>query len=94
MSIIKILINLILIFKMLILNVTTSQYTTADYIWDTLKSYGYSDYIAAGIMGNIMVECAGGGFEINPYAENHNYYGICQWSKIYCSDIYGASLED
>ena len=49
--------------------------TNEEKVWYALKSAGFSDYVAAGIMGNIQRES---GF--NPRAENEiGAYGIVQW---------------
>lgn len=59
----------------------TDEYTSIAIIWNFLKSIGLSDYVTAGIVGNIMIECGGGTFVIHPDIINtyENAYGICQW---------------
>ena len=61
------------------------EYPYATYIWlyltDTLN---YNNYVAAGILGNIMAEVGGGTLDIQYWLYsygNHYYYGICQWGK-------------
>ena len=71
-----------------------SEYPVAAEIWWTLKSYGYNDYVCAGILGNIMVEAGGQTLTIQPTIQTSKYYGICQWSKKYYPSIWGASLEE
>ena len=73
----------------------SEEYYYATYIWQTLKSWGWNDYVCAGIMGNLMRETAGDTFNINPglYDSSRQYYGICQWSKKYCPAVQGTSLE-
>ena len=69
------------------------KYISATYIWNYLKSKGYSDYVSAGILGNIMVEVGGGTLQLNYKAYNKaGYYGMCQWSRGY-TDVWGQSLE-
>ena len=68
------------------------EYPVASAIWKYLKSLGYNDYVCAGIMGNIMAEVGGQTLNINPYARNKSYYGMCQWSKGY-SGVWGADLN-
>lgn len=55
------------------------EYPTATAIWLFLKEQGYNDYVAAGILGNIMTEAGGQSLAINVSASNGSYYGICQW---------------
>ena len=71
------------------------EYPTATYIWNALKQQGYNDYVAAGIMGNLMVETGGKTLNLKPYDYNPsgNFYGICQWSKKYYPEIFGCSLD-
>lgn len=76
---------------------TTRSYSTsgtASTIWSTFKSWGWSDAVAAGVLGNIMAEVGGGTLSINPYlyGEGHSYYGICQWSVYYFPGVAGADL--
>ena len=40
-------------------NNTVATGDTAQQVWTYLKSYGYSDSVAAGIIGNMMRECGG-----------------------------------
>lgn len=68
------------------------EYPTATYIWIYLKNIGYNDYVAAGILGNIMTEVGGNTLNIQETASNNYYYGMCQWSKTY-SEVWGSSLE-
>jgi len=61
-------------------------YIQSTYIWVYLTdTLGLSKYVAAGILGNIMVEVGGQSLDISRYScgysSNKEYYGICQWSK-------------
>lgn len=70
------------------------EYPHATYIWLYLKSYGCSDYVCAGIMGNLMAEVGGQTLNIQYWlVGDENYYGMCQWYKAY-SDIWGGTLEE
>ena len=66
------------------------EYAVAEQVWNIMKSYGWSDEICAGIMGNMMRECGGDTLQLNPYAQN-SHYGLCQWSRTY---HYGAWGKD
>lgn len=71
------------------------EYPTATYIWNSLKNFGFNDYVAAGIMGNLMVETGGKTLNLKPYDYNPsgNYYGICQWSNKFYPEVQGTSLD-
>lgn len=69
------------------------EYPDATYIWDYLQELEYSDEVCAGILGNMMVECAGQCLDLQPTIETKSYYGICQWSKKFYPDVIGCSLE-
>lgn len=68
------------------------EYPEATFVWSYLKNLGYSDYVCAGILGNIMTEVGGSTLAIQPTIYGNGYYGMCQWNKVY-SEIWGASLE-
>ncbi len=70
------------------------EYPIATYIWSYLKDLGYSNQVTAGILGNIMAECGGNTLDIQYDLQTKSYYGICQWSKTYYSDVWGATLEE
>ena len=60
--------------------------------WNYLTgTAGYSPYVAAGIMGNIMQECSMDYTAYNNISGGH--YGLCQWSKIYYPSMWEASLS-
>lgn len=72
-----------------------SDYLVAEKIWVYLtERLHYSDYIAAAIIGNMMVEC--GGMTLNLKwdltFDSDEYYGLCQWAKRYYPDIHGKSV--
>lgn len=70
------------------------EYETATIIWDYLLEQEYSETVAAAILGNIMAEVGGQTLDIDATAGSKNYYGICQWSYKYCSDVFGKNLEE
>lgn len=72
---------------------TEGEYPVATYVWNYLKELGYNDYVCAGIMGNLMIETGGYTLNLDPYAYDGDYYGICQWSAYYCPGIQGADLD-
>ena len=68
-----------------------SQYPNATKVWNIMKSYGWNDIVCAGIMGNMMRECGGDSFNLNPYAGT-SHYGLCQWSKRYHGGAWGKDI--
>lgn len=75
-----------------------AEFPTATIVWLYLtEEMGLNNYVAAGIMGNLMSETGGRTLDLtwNAYSRpSKGYYGICQWSKKYYPSVYGASLED
>jgi len=71
--------------------------TLQNYIWQYLTvEMDLSDEAAAGIFGNMMVECGGYSFNLQPYIYSTGgyYYGLCQWSTTnHHSGIRGGTLE-
>lgn len=53
-----------------------------------------NNYVAAGIMGNLMNECGGNSLTLQPkvYGLNKGFYGICQWALVYNPQIKDATL--
>jgi hypothetical protein len=74
------------------------EITLNDYIWEFLTiEMGLSDEAAAGIFGNMMVECGGRSFDLQPYIYSPGgaYYGLCQWSTSnHHARINGGSVEE
>lgn len=56
------------------------EYPVATIVWIKLHEYGLNDYVIAGIIGNMMVEC--GGYTLNLDADlySSHYYGLCMWN--------------
>jgi hypothetical protein len=71
----------------------SDEYPVATYIWNYMKAQGWSDYVCAGIMGNIMQETGGRTLNINYKFDGNGYYGICCWSKKYNPNVVGLDLE-
>ena len=70
-----------------------AEYPVATTIWNYLKDLGYSDYVAAGILGNIMAEVGGQTLDIQPTLSNGTYYGMCQWKICYYPSVSGLWTE-
>ena len=66
-------------------------YYNSSLVWYTMKDFGWSDDICAGILGNMMRECGGDSLNINPYTQN-SHYGLCQWSRRYHPDAWGKDI--
>lgn len=66
-------------------------------IWEFLTSdMGLTDEAAAGIFGNMMVECGSRSFNLQPYIYSPGgaYYGLCQWGTSgHHSGIRGGTVE-
>ena len=72
------------------------EYPEATTIWLYLTvEMGYNEYVAAGVLGNIMNEAGGNSLNINPSAHNPaGYYGICQWNSSMYGDIWYCNLVE
>jgi hypothetical protein len=68
------------------------EFPAATTIWLYMKDLGWNDYVCAGIMGNLMAEVGGQTLNIQYWLYGKKYYGMCQWSKEYYSEIWGADL--
>ena len=77
-------------------DIYTAEYPIAASVWQFLRiDCGYSPEVAAGILGNMMVEC--GGLTLNLQWDIYNaskHYGLCQWSSKYYPELQGASLRE
>lgn len=70
----------------------------ATQVWTYLKGYGYSDSVAAGIIGNMMRECGGDTLDLDWDIVGHfngdEFYGLCQWCLEYTpSGFKGSSIK-
>ena len=70
------------------------EYPIATTVWKYLtEAMGYNNYVAAGIMGNMMAECGGQTLKLNYKARNASgHYGLCQWSTGF-TKVQGADLQ-
>jgi len=77
---------------------TIKSLTLQNTIWRYLTDeMGLSNEAAAGIFGNMMVECGSRSFNLHPYVYSPGgyYYGLCQWNTFgHHSSIAGGTLED
>lgn len=75
--------------------VKEAEYPVAVAAWKHMKeNMGYSDAVAAGILGNMMAECGGQTLNLDWDARNASgHYGLCQWSRGYKS-VQNANLEE
>lgn len=75
-------------------NKKAEEYPTATAVWLHLTEImEYNDYVAAGILGNMMAECGGHTLRLNWSARNASgHYGLCQWSTGFTS-VQGADLQ-
>jgi hypothetical protein len=69
------------------------EYPIATEVYLSLIQQGYSKAAACGIIGNMMAEVGGHtlNLEYNTYTDG--YYGLCQWSLNYCSNVYGLDTN-
>lgn len=72
------------------------EYPEATTIWLYLTvEMGYNEYVAAGVLGNIMNEAGSNSLNINPSAQNPaGYYGICQWNSSMYGDVWYCNLVE
>lgn len=70
-----------------------SRYPVASLVWELLRSAGLSEYVAAGIMGNMMAECGGQTLDLQPYIYASGFYGLCMWSLTYFPTIDGQDVH-
>lgn len=74
------------------------EYPVATYVYCYLTyTLGYSDEVAAGIIGNLMVEVGGRTLNLNHklYSYGSRYfYGMCQWNKGAYSEIFDKGLRE
>lgn len=71
------------------------EYPVASTVWSLLKAENYNDYVCAGIIGNMMIECGGFTLDLDPYAYGSSgyYYGLCQWNKSAYGYVFGEDVE-
>lgn len=71
------------------------EYPIASEVWVLLKDYDLSDYVCAGIIGNMMTECGGNTLSLNSYIYNPSgyYYGLCQWNRGAYPSVFDCDTE-
>ena len=71
------------------------EYYYATKVWEYFMQRGFSSEITCAIIGNMMIETAGGTLKLNPtiYSPSGNYYGLCQWSQSYYPETKDISFE-
>lgn len=70
-----------------------AQYPVATQCWMTMKSYGWSDVVCAGIIGNMMAEVGGHTLNLQWNSYSGSYYGLCQWALIYYTGPSNATIS-
>lgn len=77
-------------------NALAVEYPVACEVWRFfIEECGYSEVVAAGIIGNMMIECGGHTLELQWDIYNSSkHYGLVQWSPKYYPHIQGASLQE
>lgn len=72
------------------------EYPVATYVWLYLtKKLNYNNFVAAGILGNMMAEVGGGTLDLQHdlYSFGSEYfYGLCQWNKTNYLEVRGEGL--
>ncbi len=69
------------------------EYPIATIVWKYLVDEGYSEVIAAAIIGNMMTEVGGNTLSLDYTLGSAKFYGICQWKLKYCSEVYKEDLQ-
>ena len=64
-------------------------------VWEYFMQRGFSSEVTCAIIGNMMIETAGGTLKLNPtiYSPSRNYYGLCQWSMKYYPEAKDLPFE-
>lgn len=71
-----------------------NEHPTSTTVWRYLtETLGYNEYVAAGILGNMIRECGGATLDLQWWViGGKSYYGICQWYRGY-SNVWGKDLN-
>lgn len=75
------------------MNQRYKKYPVATTCWRIMKSYGWSDAVCAGIIGNMMAEVGGHTLNLKWDTYSHGYYGLCQWSLQFYTGPQNASIQ-
>ena len=61
---------------------TTGKYPEVQFIWDTMRFWGWSPETCAGIIGNMMAEIGGGTLDLSDWSSDGGCgYGLIQWTS-------------
>ena len=73
-----------------------AQYPAACEVWQIIRSWGWNEAVAAGIIGNMMTECGGLTLDLDwdLYDDTWMYYGLCMWSLYWAPETAGLSIAD
>ena len=69
------------------------RYPVASLVWELLRENGLSEYVAAGILGNMMAECGGQTLDLQPYIYADGFYGLCMFGLAYFPDVAGKDVH-
>lgn len=70
-----------------------AEYPYAAQVWEFLKNdMELNDYVAAGILGNMMAECGGQTLALQPFIYTKGYYGLCMWYVSYTPQVAGQDV--
>lgn len=70
-----------------------AEYPYASQVWEFLKNdMELNDYVAAGILGNMMAECGGQTLALQPFIYTRGYYGLCMWYVSYTPQVSGQDV--
>lgn len=73
-------------------NKKVKEYPTAAQVWRwATEEMGFSNYVAAGIVGNMMAEVGGHTLALRPNTRVGNYYGLCMWYLKYSPRVNGRN---
>ena len=71
-----------------------NEYPVAARVWRwATEEMGYSEYVAAGIIGNMMAEVGGHTLALKPTTKVGQYYGLCMWYLRYSPSVNGRDVE-
>ena len=78
------------------MSIWESDYYYATKTWNFLIEQGYNEAVVSGIIGNMMIETAGGTLYLKPFIYNpsNDYYGLCQWSLYYRPEVADMTFEN
>lgn len=70
------------------------EYPVATVVWKTLREKGFSEQVAAGILGNMMQEVGGNTLNLDYTNKSKTYYGLCQWNRKTYKNVVDADLQE